>query len=135
MSKGVKIEDKASSRVATIDKEYKNKKGFSGFEHIKRFKGDSLSPKMVEKTADFFSRPIDLIFIDTIHDYKNTKKNIIFYGRKLNPRYIILDDTHLNPSMEKLWTELKEKFKGRIFDVTKIGERGKAGMGIIKWRK
>ena len=140
MSKGL-IKNNQEYKLATIDKIYKNEEGFKKYPSIKRITGESFNRKVIKEALGYFDSPIDLLFIDATHTYKHTKKHIKVYGKKLNPRYIILDDIHLNSDMEKLWNEIIEKFKNRAFDASEISKRGKwdgspgtAGFGVIQWR-
>ena len=89
---------------------------------------------IVEKISASFKEKIDLIYIDSLHEYEHTKKNIDIYANKLDPRYVILDDIRQNDGMRKLWSELKEKFKDNAFDASDISVRKGAGFGVILYR-
>jgi cephalosporin hydroxylase len=135
MSRGLNKKDRPQSKLVTVDIEHKNRDGFKEYPHIERITGDSLDEDVIKKVWKYFERPIDLIYIDSIHEYEHTKKNIDIYARKLDPRYIVLDDIRQCDSMAQLWSTLTEKFKGNAFDASDISIRKGAGFGVIKWRK
>lgn len=135
MSRGMRTEDVPGSRLATIDITYKNEQGFRKFPHIKRIRGDALSGEVISEAVRTFDRPIDLLYIDSVHEYEHTKRSIDVYANTLNPRYVILDDIHLTDSIEVLWGELVEQFKERACDASEIVRRRSAGFGVIKWRE
>jgi len=132
--KGIHKKDIPSSKLLTVDIVLKNDEGFKKYPHIERIKGDSLSMDIVEKISASFKEKIDLIYIDSLHEYEHTKKNIDIYANKLDPRYVILDDIRQNDGMRKLWSELKEKFKDNAFDASDISVRKGAGFGVILYR-
>ncbi|NQT22505.1 MAG: class I SAM-dependent methyltransferase [Candidatus Omnitrophica bacterium] len=123
------------STLVTIDVTYKNEDGFKAYPYIKRIFGDSLSDKTVKESITSFTDPIDLLYIDSVHECGHTKKNIDIYAGALNPRYIILDDIRQCDSMQRLWSDLVEDFKNRAFDASDISIRKGAGFGVIEWRK
>ena len=134
MSKGLHEGDVAKSRLVTIDLIRKNDKGFKRYPNIKRIKGDSLDIGTAKKVAGCFDREIDLLYIDSLHEYKHTKDNIGIYGSKLKPKYMILDDIRQCSEMERLWSELKEEHGDDAFDASDVTVRNGAGFGVIKQR-
>ena len=134
INKGLYEDDIAKSRIVTVDITRKNEDGFSKYPHIKRIQGDSLSNEVVEKAVKFFDGEVDLIYIDSVHEYEHTRNNINIYAGKLNPRYLVLDDIRQCDGMRRLWSELKEKFKDNAFDASDVSIRKGAGLGVIGWR-
>ncbi len=134
MSRGVDKKDIPSSTLVTVDIEYKNRDGFEEYPHIVRITGDSLDKDVIQEVWECFDKPIDLIYIDSLHEYDHTKENIDAYATKLNPRYIVLDDIRQCDSMVRLWSMLAQEFKQNAFDASAISKREGAGFGIIKWR-
>lgn len=135
ISKGLRESDIAGSRLVTIDIIRKNDEGFAKYPHIKRIQGDSLSEKAIRKTVKSFDKDIDLIYIDSVHEYEHTKENIDIYAGRLNPSYVVLDDIRQCDGMKRLWSELKSKFREDVFDVSDISIRKGAGFGIIRWSR
>lgn len=135
ISKGLREEDIADSRLVTVDIIRKNDEGFKKYPHIRRIDGDSLDEGIAGKAVASFDGEVDLVYIDSLHEYEHTKKNIDIYAGKLNPRYVILDDIRQCDEMRKLWGELKEKFEDEAFDASEISVRKGAGFGVIRWRR
>ena len=134
MSKALHQEDKTRSKLVTIDIACKNQEGFRGHPHIQRITGDSLDNQIIQEVFSCFAGPIDLLFIDSLHEYHHTKKNIGIYAKKLNPQFIVLDDIRQCDSMATLWNELTGNFKENAFDASEIVIRKGAGFGIIRYR-
>jgi len=135
ISKGLDRRDIATSQLVTVDIIRKNDKGFDKYTHIKRIEGDSLDEKIVEETVGAFEGEIDLLYIDSPHEYEQTKKNMDIYAGKLNPRYVILDDIRQCDEMKKLWSELSREFGDNAFDASEIAIRKGAGFGVIRQNK
>ena len=134
ISKGLYEGDITKSRIVTVDITRKNENGFSKYPHIKRIQGDSLSNEVVEKAVKSFDGEVDLIYVDSLHEYEHTKDNIDIYAGKLNPRYLVLDDIRQCDDMRRSWSELKEKFEDNAFDASEVSIRKGAGLGVIGWR-
>lgn len=132
ISKGLHKDDIANSQLVTVDIELKNDDGFKNYPHIKRIQGDSLNDDVIRKTAECFDDKIDLLYIDSVHEYEHTKNNIEIYAGKLHPRYVILDDIRQCDEMKTLWNEVKEEFKDNAFDASDITVRAGAGFGVIR---
>ena len=135
IAKGVKPKDINQARIATVDIIDKNPANFNNYPHIKKIIGDSLDNNIIDLIVKYFDKKVDLLYIDSLHEYTHTMKNIEIYGKALNPDYIVLDDIRQCESMEKLWTSLVRKFKERAFDASEIIIRSGAGFGVIKWKK
>lgn len=135
ISKGLHEDDITGSRLVTIDTIRKNNERFKRYPHIRRIQGNSLDEKVVEKAVGSFDKKIDLVYIDSVHEYEHTKKNINIYTNKLHPRYVILDDIRQCNGMRRLWEELRTKFKDNAFDASDISIRKGAGFGVIRWEK
>ena len=135
ISKGLHEDDIARSQLVTVDIIHKNEEGFKKYPHINRIQGDSLDEEVVKKVVASFDKDIDLLYIDSLHEYEHTKENINIYTDKLNPSYVILDDIRQCDDMKKLWKELEEKFGDSAFDASDISRRKGAGFGIIRKEK
>ena len=134
INRGLDNECISDRKLATIDIACRNEEGLKEYPHITRFYGDSLSEEITEKAIGFFGEEIDLLYIDSLHEYGHTKKNIEIYAKNLNPRYIILDDIRQTDGMKKLWEELEEEFKCDAFDASEKVMRHGAGFGVIRYR-
>jgi len=134
INKGIDEDDIAGSQLVTVDVVRKNDEGFKRFPHIKRIEGDSLDEEVVREVVNSFDKEIDLLYIDSLHEYEHTRENINIYAGKLNPRYVVLDDIRQCDDMMKLWSELKAEFQDNAFDASDVSIRKGAGFGIIDWR-
>ncbi|NQT46916.1 MAG: class I SAM-dependent methyltransferase [Candidatus Omnitrophica bacterium] len=132
ISKGLHPDDIKESRLVTIDIIRKNEEGFKGYPHIRRIEGDSLDGEVARRVINSFDKEVDLIYLDAVHEYEHTKRNLDIYADKLNPRYVVLDDIRQCDEMRRLWGELKCEFGDRAFDASDITIRKGAGFGVIK---
>jgi len=131
ISKGLHKDDIEKSRLVTVDITRKNDEGFRKYPHIIRIQGDSLKEDTARKISAHFDKSIDLIYIDSVHEYEHTKKNIDIYAKRLKPSYLILDDIRQCDGMKRLWSELTQNFKENAFDASDISIRKGAGFGVI----
>lgn len=130
MAKGAVHSDIQKLKIATVDITFKNEEGFNKYPHIKRVKGDSLSRETINELIGFFNCPIDLLFIDTDHKGPILLRNIEVFVKYFLPKYILIDDVHLNSSMENAWKRIVSEFKDKAFDASVILDR-KAGFGVV----
>lgn len=135
VSKGMSESDRAAGRLVTVDIVRKNKEGFGRYPHIRRIQGDSLDRAVADEVTGCFDGEIDLLYIDSVHEYDHTKRNIELYAGRLNPRYVILDDIRQCDEMKRLWRELKAASGDNAFDASEISKRPGAGFGIIRWNR
>jgi len=133
MSKGLRPADVSSSRLVTIDLVSKNDEKLGAYLNITRIHGDSLDEAVIKKAARaFHGKKIDLIFIDSLHEYEHTKQNIEVYASLLDPRFLILDDIRQNDGMRLLWKDLESGSAGEAFDASDTAVRKGAGFGVIR---
>ncbi len=117
------------TKIVTIDIVLKNELTLSVYPNIKHIEGDSTNRSVVKEVNKYLIPPIDLIFIDSLHIKKFVFFNMKMY-KHLLPKYIVLDDIHINKTMDDLWNKLILKYPS--YDLTDIVERGRAGFGIIQ---
>jgi predicted O-methyltransferase YrrM len=73
-----------------------------------RFVGDAMRADILSGCLERFGhRPIDLLFVDSAHDYASTLAHYAAYSALLRPRFVVLDDIVLNESMAMLWQDLR----------------------------
>jgi hypothetical protein len=51
---------------------------------------------------------VDLLFVDIVHGYHQTKRALGLFANRLKPRVIVMDDIALNAGMRTLWAELAD---------------------------
>lgn len=119
--------------LVTIDKIDMAGEGLIRLGRVQRIQGDSLATETLHKTRARLSTPIDLLYIDSKHSYEQTQRNIAIFGACFHPRFIILDDIHLNAEMEKLWGDIRERYDNLAYDASEIAGRP-SGFGILACR-
>jgi len=121
-----------NNKIVTVDLTSFSKERLNNYKNIKRIQGNILDEKIFEEVIKNFEEDIDLVFIDSDHEYSHVKKCIETYVNKLNPKYVIFDDIHLNSSMNKLWNEISQKYN--TFDISELLWRGNnCGIGIMEY--
>jgi hypothetical protein len=114
----------------TIDKIDIAGDGLTRMRQVQRIHGDSTAPETLHKTRTHLSTPIDLLYIDSKHSYEHTQRNIAIFGCCFHPRFIILDDNHLNAEMEMLWSDIQDRYGSLAYDASDCAERP-SGFGIL----
>ncbi len=132
MSRGCGI-DEPGAQLVTVDKVDMAGPGLAGIPQVRRIHGDSTSETTFRGVREHLDGPIDLFYIDSKHDYEHTAANLCIYGQALDPRFVILDDIHLNAEMERIWAELLELHGARAFDASDLVMRP-SGFGVIDFR-
>ena len=132
MARGLNRRHILKSRLVTVDVEQKNPEGLKDLKYIKRVQGDSASDDVSNEVVRLFNRPIDLLYVDSLHEYSHTKKVVDIYSERLKPKYVVLDDINLSEPMRRLWSEIVEKFGKEALDVSEIVGRRNAGFGIVR---
>ena len=124
--------DQAGLELVTVDKIDIAGQGLSGLRHITRIHGDSLLPATLGRVRAKVSPPIDLLYIDSKHSYEHVTGNIRSYGDEFRPRFLILDDIHLNAEMENVWREISAQFGDQAFDASELAQRP-VGFGVVAY--
>ena len=131
MSRGCPA-DQPAARLVTVEKVDIAGPQLLGLRYIRRVHGDSLTPATVREVGLLLTAPIDLLYIDSKHSYEHTKNNILIYGAEFRPRFVILDDIHLNSEMDALWSETSAKYRHHAFDASDLAKRP-GGFGVIEY--
>lgn len=103
--------------------------------------GDALADRTVRRVGRTLAAPIDLLYIDALHDRWPTEAYVGLYANLLRPKFIILDDIRLCPSMRSAWGRLKAQCAGPSFDVSELANRPRPGFGLLdnrpatRWRE
>jgi len=96
---------------------------------------DSHSPQTLDRLTRILSGlPLDLLFIDGDHSYRGAKRDFVMYSQLVRKGGIIaFHDVlhHTDPSIgvERLWTELKDRYATK--EIVHNGEKGWGGIGVI----
>lgn len=98
---------------------------------------DAASDRAAQRVlAAFDHRPIDLLFVDSAHEYSYTLQHISIYTALLRPRLVVIDDIVLNESMARLWADLRRVFGDRAVNACDVDPRIRncdCGFGLIDW--
>jgi len=129
MARGCGI-DAPGVKLVTVDKKDIAGEALVSQNQITRLLGDSLAAATLKQVQKHLAAPIDLLYIDSKHSRDHVLGNITNYGRALRPRFIVLDDIHLNEEMEGVWAELKARYGERAFDVSDLANRD-CGFGLL----
>jgi len=124
----------SEANFVTMDRSFTNQEAFVSppDSYIKRIHSDSNDPRALELSVSYFAnQQVDILYIDTDHTYEDTLPQIYQYGKALTPTWLILDDIHLNPSMDRLWDYLVSHFGTRCVDVSEVAIRTDAGFGVV----
>jgi cephalosporin hydroxylase len=122
----------SSAEVVTVDVINRNPDGFKAVPLVKHILGSCFDPTKVRAAAESFSGPVDLLFVDIVHTYEQTKRCLDCYVPAVSPRFVILDDIRLNGSMARLWDELRASHGDRAIDVTHWARREEdVGFGLL----
>lgn len=118
-------------RMATVDVTHLNAERLARYPVLQRVHGDALAPEVVTEFVGAFDRHVDVLFIDTVHTYRQTLESIAVYANRLKPRILVLDDIRLNAQMRALWDTVKTAGAGDVFDVSELIGRSDAGFGVV----
>lgn len=86
----------------------------------------------------------DLVYLDGAHKFWPTMLNFAIYGDFLRPRFVVLDDIHLSPEMDRLWQLLSDRFGNDSIDANSIDPNIRSGgkdnphspgFGVIRGRR
>jgi predicted O-methyltransferase YrrM len=123
--------------VVTIDVTHFNDDHLGTLAPLQRITGDSLDRRVIADVCHRFSSSIDLLYVDSRHERTETLQNIAVYANRLQPDVIVVDDIHLNDSMDSLWREIvsMQTQLGRVTDVSELVDRKSAGFGVIECRR
>jgi cephalosporin hydroxylase len=118
--------------VVTVDVTRRNQEFLARYPRIHRVKGSSINPVVTaEVIGALGGNKLDILYIDSVHNYEHTMKNVEIYGA-LNPDFIVFDDIKINAEMKRAWAELSESYKA--FDATVLCTRN-CGFGVLDMRK
>ncbi|MEW6320282.1 MAG: class I SAM-dependent methyltransferase [Acidobacteriota bacterium] len=75
---------------------------------VHRVIGDAGDPVIIRRVLDHFRRaPIDMLFVDSGHDYQLTLAHFASYAALLRPKLVAFDDIVLNEEMARFWSDLR----------------------------
>jgi hypothetical protein len=97
---------------------------------VTRIQGDAFAPETMTRIKRLLGdQPIDLLFIDIVHGYHQTKRAIGLYANRFQPALIALDDVALGTGMRMVWDEMVQKYPA--IEVGAIMNRPEIGFGLV----
>lgn len=124
------------SRVVTVDI-HDIADQISSIENIEQVVGDANSARAIHSIIEAIgNRSLDLLFVDTKHDFITTLISFSVYFALYNPRYIILDDITLNDEMNQFWQLMTRRFGPNAINAVDVvpavrAHRLDPGFGVI----
>jgi cephalosporin hydroxylase len=116
--------------VVTVDVKQRNAGALRQIEGLMMVTGDSIDPDTVRRVTALLASTIDILYIDSFHNYEHTMKNISLYS-SLSPKFVVMDDIIINDSMKEAWAELSANHP--TFDATALCTRN-CGFGVVDLR-
>lgn len=120
--------------VVTVDM-VDNAQGIPAPPQLTRIIGNAVHPRTIQKVLDVFGAgPIDILFVDSAHEYGETIAHMGIYMALLQPALVVLDDIVLCEPMAKLWADLRLRYGQRALNVCDIEPDARspdAGFGLI----
>lgn len=135
----------AEPLIVTVDMEKRDTSQIDSKPHIHKFIGDPLAlPNSTQIFELFGHKPVDLIFLDTTKQGRVVMNHFAMFSVLLQPRFIIMDDITLNPTMQRMWSLIEQRFGENAVnlgmthpDIRKQGElnpevKRHPGFGLVK---
>lgn len=135
MYRGIREERLHGARLLTVDVTDLSDAQLHKHPDIRKVCGDALEAEIIQGILSYFHyEPIDLLYIDAVHQYKHTISMMGLYNSLLRPKFIALDDIYLNPSMQKLWYDIMRLFPAHALGLETVSEKIRGynvGFGLI----
>jgi predicted O-methyltransferase YrrM len=96
--------------LVTVDITDRSDGQIGGHGGIEKIRGDSRHPDTVTRILERLSPPVDLLYVDTEHDFDNTMSAYAVYTALLTPRVLVFDDVTLNDDMRRFWEILGRRY-------------------------
>lgn len=122
-------------RIATIDVTSLNEAMIGQHPEITRIIGSGSSPDVMDQAVRALGSPaVDILYIDALKSHEFVVNFLRAATRRVMPRWIIIDDININPSMRRMWTAVKKEYGPRAIDVSVSYPEVRSphvGMGIL----
>ncbi len=128
------LPDPDDTRLVTVDIKHFRPSVLLPEHGVNRVFGDSVAADTLRKVQEGVRGSIDMLYLDATHFYDQVKAEFQRYCELFQPTWVVLDDIHLNESMERFWQEVVEDFGPLAFDATAAAHREPtAGFGIVHY--
>jgi hypothetical protein len=129
------IGDPGKAKLVTVDTTDLNPAlhGLAGFTKLT---GDANGETVVRDVVDRFDgSPIDLMFVDSSHNFMATASSVGVYALLLRPRLVVLDDIAFNEGMRALWSQLRATYEAvNCSDIVPAIRIKECGFGLLRLR-
>lgn len=102
---------------------------------VHRILGDVMGAGNVRRILELFGgNPIDVLFVDSGHDYETTIAHMSTFATLLRPKVILIDDIVLNEDMARFWSDVRALYGDRAVNACAIDPRVRVcecGFGVI----
>lgn len=117
MYKGASSNAAKRVKIVTVDLEARNVDQIKDIPAIDRVIGDPLALPVLRRILDKFEhRPIDVLFLDSTKVGRIVMSQFSTISMVLRPKFVIMDDITLNPSMSMMWGNLVSIFGGKAIN-------------------
>ena len=110
----------ATATLITVDISNASDEQLASYPDVFKIQGDACAQGTVERVMSSISAPIDLLYIDTEHDFRTTIATFGIYSSLLTPRYIVFDDVTLNDEMAQVWTAVRTRYGANAVNAAEI---------------
>lgn len=122
--------------LVTVDVTNASDEQLTGHPEIIKVLGDCRGSETIEMVLRRLSPPIDLLYIDTEHDFENTMASYAIYNSLLAPKHLVFDDITLNEEMRIFWGIMKARYGNRAVNAVEVVPAIRAhprnpGFGVI----
>lgn len=121
--------------IVTIDLTDLSDPVLQQYPEITKIQGSASDPAIISRVIEIFEgKRIDLLYIDTFHDYENTMQHYGIFNTLLRPKVVIFDDIFLTPSMRKMWLDIRRALPRQSSDTTVVSDEIRnldAGFGVV----
>lgn len=96
--------------IVTVDITNASDQQLASYPEILKIQGDCRSRETISKVLGRLSPGLDLLYIDTEHDFNATMASYAIYNSLLAPKYLVFDDINLNDEMRAFWQVMKLRY-------------------------
>ena len=104
------LTNQETGRILTLDTTNFGKTKFSGHPIIRAHQSNANTQAAYEICKAEFGDKIDILFIDSFHEFWTSYLHVQIYVNALNPTLMLIDDITLNEDMRQLWDIIVKRY-------------------------